>query len=336
MPCLPQLNLRERYRRIPTTDLYFLNPLNHLRRQNYGRLRLPPLRNLGQNLYAVGRTGVIVRYGAAQDVHRLEKHGVRRIVYIVDDDIAAGAADPSLPPPYRAKLAAFAEEGWPALKTAADVVIVPGTVLAAAYGAKAHIMPPAWHQPPASTDHFARPHRIEVVHLGTGSHSADLALVAPAFAEILEALPDVRLTLLCGAAAPDALKGHPRVRTLRPMAWWRYKLALPQMRFHLALYPLQDSAFNRARSANKLYEHAIVGAASLMSSNLALREAAGPHNTQIFVEGGPQNWHGRIEQDLADVDRLRRRSETIAAHIRAADPLGEAARLWSEILASET
>ncbi len=59
------------------------------------------------------------------------------------------------------------------------------------------------------------------------------------------------------------------------MPWWLYRRALARMRFHLAIYPLGDTPFNRARSASKLYEHALVGAASLMSPIPALRDAAG-------------------------------------------------------------
>ena len=326
----PQLNLRERLRRIPTTDLYFLNPLNHLR--NSAGIRLPPLRILAPNIYTVGSTGVIVRYGAESDLRRLEREGVRRIVYIIDDDIAAGADDPDLPARYRAKLAAFAEGAWPALSTAADIVIVPGAVLAAAYSEKARVVQPAWHVAPASAAHFDQPRHIEMAHLGTGSHAADFASLAPTLAEVLSAHPNVRLTLFSGDAVPAPLRGHPQVRARRPMAWWRYKQTLPRMRFHLALYPLRDTAFNRARSANKLYEHAIVGAASLMSSNPALNEAAGP-NADVFVKLG--DWRQRIEEDLSDIEGLRRRHEAIVTQIKTFDPLAGAARVWREILASE-
>jgi hypothetical protein len=290
---------------------------------------------LAANVYAVGRTGVIVRYGREQDVDRLKLAGVQKIVYIVDDDFAAGAEDARLPARYREKLAAFVRGPWAALRDAADIVIVPGTVLAETYRPKARIVAPAWHRPPAPSQHFARAGPIEMVHLGTGSHTADLAAFAPTIAEVLSAHPQARLTVFSGAHTPSPLKEHRQVQSRPPMSWWRYKRSLPRMRYHLALYPLADTPFNRARSANKLYEHALVGAASLMSPNPALREAAGPRLLDMFVEGGPQDWAGRLEADLSEPHAPRQRAEATRAHIGAANPLADSIRVWRDILVAE-
>jgi len=328
-------SVREYRDRLPTTDLYFLNPLRAWKRVEPDGRRIPPIRNLAPNIYAVGRTGVIVRYGREADIDRLRHAGIGRLVYIADDDFAAGAEDARLPARYREKLAAFAEGAWPSLRQAADIVIVPGSVLAAAYGGKARVIPPAWHRKPAPSDHFARIDRIEVVHLGTGSHLSDLAALADAIAEVLKAHPQARLTLFSPGRAPPPLEGHRQVRVRRPMSWWRYKLSLPRMRYHMALYPLTDTAFNRARSANKLYEHALVGAASLMSPNPALQAAAGPGLSHLFVDGSSEDWASRIAADLADPAALRRRADATRARICAADPLENSARAWGEILADE-
>jgi hypothetical protein len=325
---------REYLDRLPTTDLYFLNPLRALRRTTAGRRGLPPVQNLAPNVYAVGSTGVIVRYGREGDIDRLRHAGTKQLIYIADDDFAAGAKDEQLPGNYRKKLAAFAHGPWPKLRDAADIVIVPGSILAAAYGKKASIVSPAWHRPPASTEHF-RPGRIEIVHLGTGSHAADVAALAPTLADALSAYPHASLTLFSGERTPEPLRKHPQVRVRRPMAWWRYKLSLPRMRYHLALYPLADTAFNRARSANKLYEHALVGAASLLSPNAALREAAGQDLAHLFVEGGVREWASRLMADLADPEALRRRADATRGHIAADDPMARSTAAWRGMLAAE-
>lgn len=325
--------LYEYYQRIPTTDLYFRHPIEHLRG---GARALPPIRHIVRNAYTIGRTGVISRYATLSDLDRLRRQDIRQIVYIADDDFAAGAADPAMPESYRARLGAFVAECWPAISAAADIVLVSSPRLAATYGAKARLVPPLWHRPPADTEHFGRAGRFEIAHLGTGSHRADLAPFAQPLAELLAANPRARLTLFSGADLPPVLGNREQVRSRRPLPWWAFKRLLPRMRFHLALYPLREGPFNAARSANKLFEHALVGAASLMSPNAALRAAAGDGLGDVFVDGAGEAWRDRIAADIADPGACRDRAERTRSHITATDPAGEAARQWLAILAGET
>jgi hypothetical protein len=80
--------VREAVDRIPTTDLYFLNPITELKREGAD---IPTPRFLAQNVYLVGSTGVIVRYGSPRDIARLGRAGAKRIVYIADDDLLPAA-----------------------------------------------------------------------------------------------------------------------------------------------------------------------------------------------------------------------------------------------------
>lgn len=320
-------------RRTPTTDLYFRNPIQRLVADGAG---VPPMRALAPHLYLIGRRGIVSRYGSAADLDRLAKAGVQRIIYIADDDFEAGAADPLLPPRYRERLAAFIERDWPLLKSAADTVLVSSPILQPIYGPKSRLVHPAWSMPPADTAHFAAARHFELVHLGTASHGSDFAPLAPMLAEVLRANPQVRLTLFAGANIPEALSGLRQVRSLRPLPWWRYRLALRRMRFHLAIYPLRETRFNAARSANKLFEQAIVGAASLMTANPALKTVAGPVLPDIFVDGNAELWRERIEQHIRDLESAREQADKACRHILALDPLGAAARQWLDMLAGET
>ena len=209
-------------------------------------------------------------------------------------------------------------------------------MLAEIYGAKARIIPPAWDLPPASTEHFTAPKHIEIVHLGTGSHRGDLALIVAPLAGILDRHPEARLTLFTGVNAPEsAAKPSATCTSGTRCRGGATSARLPKMRFHLALYPLAPTAFNNARSANKLFEHALVGAASLMSPNPALRAAAGPEAAARFVDGGAEEWEARIEAHLAQPDAMQKQVEAARAHIRATDPLAYSALQWRDILAAE-
>jgi hypothetical protein len=321
--------LGDRFRRLPSTDLYVAHPLRRLRGEARGH-DLPPLHAIGGNAYLVGRTGILVRYGDARDLDALRRSGAARIVYVADDDFAAGAEDEGLPAAYRARLAAFVAGPWPDLVAAADTIIVSSPVLAASYGARTRVMRPAWHLPPPAAAHFDGSTTFEIAHLGSASHRADLETIAPALAAVLRDHSDARVTIVSPGTAPGPLDGHPQVRAIRPMRWWRYRQALPRMRFHLALTPMRPTAFNRARSANKLFEHALTGAASLLTPNPALRDAAGS-GLAVFVEH-PEDWPGRLAAALADRSALRRLVEATRTEIAAADPLGAAADIWHDIL----
>ena len=159
-------------------------------------------------------------------------------------------------------------------------------------------------------------------------------LVTP-LARILDAHPEARLTLFAGATVPGQLRSHRHLRLRQPLSWWRYKRALSKMRFHLAIYPLAPTAFNKARSANKLYEHMLVGAASLMTPNPALRAAAGPGLAATFVEDGAEEWETRIDGFLRAPETMRRQVENARSHLQATDPLAYAVLQWRDILKPE-
>ena len=248
---------------------------------------------------------------------------------MADDDFAAGGADPHLPPRYRQRLKAFAEGAWPKLKQAADIVIVPGAVLARTLRREGVDRAAGLASTARVAGAFLRDRRIDIAHLGTGSHvRISSRFPGPCrYSARASAKPGLR----CSPARP----GCARAETNKCVCAGRWHggatgLTLPRMRFHLALYPLRDTPFNRARSANKLFEHALVGAASLMSPNPALVEAAG-FSAEIFVEGDMAEWARRIETDLADRDALRRRAESNAR----ADQRQRPARSGSEYLAQD-
>jgi hypothetical protein len=319
-------NLLETLRRLPTTDLYLVNPLIGTPAQ---------IRILGRNIYGIGETAIVSRYASAEDVEQLRRLSPGRVVYIADDDFVAGMTDPNLPDNYRAKLASFASEIWPLLRQVADTSILPTEVLASAYGGDVRVVQPTWHREPPPIHHFDDAGDIRIAYLGTASHAADLGMIVPALLRVLARHPRARLTHFLGASIPAALTGHPQIVSRRPLPWWLYKRLLPRMRFHLALYPLQDTPFNRARSANKLLETAQVGAAALMSPNPALLGYAGPGLQALFVTGGLEQWEHRLDEALADVTALRNGAEEVRARVVAVHRAGEASAVWKKILADD-
>lgn len=98
------------------------------------------------------------------------------------------------------------------------------------------------------------------------------------------------------------------------------------------MYPLLDTPFNRGRSANKVIEHAVVGAAPVYSASWqeaqqAAERAAGklvPNNQEAWV----QALNGLI-QDPARMLQLAQSAQGYAGSLNRAEPQR---KLWRELL----
>lgn len=276
---------------LPTTDLYFVNACKDL---IGGWLRRGQVRRLGPNTFRSGDRLLLIRRDSPELIEQaLTWPG--QLIYLIDDDVDGAAQSPGLPPDYRDRLARFARGPFDRLLRRADVIVASSDILAARLRgdgrSRAEIvrLDPYWPLPLADQSHFDMiDARIEIAHLGTGSHAAGLGQAAPAILAMLDHCPTAHFTYIGKPAAHPTLEAHPRASCLAPMSWARYRRWLPRQRFHLALYPLAPTPFDRARSANKLIEHGIVGAVGLYQEDwgpaVLLGEGA------ILVPGDPAAW----------------------------------------------
>lgn len=341
--------------RLPSTDLYLRNACQESIQPRWqprwaGTKR--PIRQIGANAFACGEWMVLIRQDAAAVMQAaLDWRG--RLAYLVDDDIVGAADSAGLPDHYRQRLAAFASDWHRPLLRRADVLVVPSDALAARYAVDREIqatirrIEPCWSEPFADQSHFAglaRGKPLRIAHLGTGSHRGGLEELAPALAKLLAHDRSVELTYIAAPPAITGLAAQPRARQQPPRRWRAYRRWLPRQRFHLALYPLLPTPFDRARSANKLLEHAIVGAVGLYPENWPpARELAlgGPGASSPTTPGAllapvePGDWTDALETALS------RRTELAAIAAAASRALSgrhfraRQQRLWSEILGAD-
>jgi hypothetical protein len=280
--------IRERRSRIATTDLYFFNPLKVL------GFDLGSVWPIGRNVYQVGSIAVISRYASNEELDAFQRRGISQVVYIADDDFAAGAHDTHLPEEYRRKLHNFVNGTWRRICDMADTVLVPSPRLFPYYGDRSYFVHPMWDVAPANTDHFNCETPLRIAYLGSRSHQQDLAMITPTLLSLLNERRDLTLTTWLGNHVPSELLSTGRVTAVQPQRWHDYKRDIVRRRFHLALYPLQPSAFNAARSSNKIFEHAVTGAASLMSPFDAIMDLPLPGVASVIVSGGAEEWRARI------------------------------------------
>ena len=240
-----------------------------------------------------------------------------RLIYDLDDDLLG------LPPehPDAARLAPRAG-AVAAMLRLADLVTVSTPALAARIAplrADAVVVANAlderiWGDPPSSRPRRAPP--VRLLCMGTATHEADFALIAPALARLVGqfgariaievigvttqvALPEGVTRL----APPGSVASYPAfVHWLRAQPAWDIGLA-----------PLADSAFNACKSPIKLLDYAALGLAAVASDTPAYRDA--------LAAGGGLGVANTEAAWCDALSRLIRQPEARASH-------AEAGRAW--------
>lgn len=333
--------------RLPSSDLYFANACAPLIARWWdlpGMAANKPLQRLSANSFATQGPAsdswlVLVR----RDSHAAMTRALRwpgRLAYVVDDDIAGAADSPSLPASYRARLDTFDWDWHSPLLARADVVLTASDVLAqrltrrmAPHGPQILRIDPVWHADPAPLDHFAgldggAPFKI--AHLGTGSHRGALARLAPAMADILRSHPHVSFTYVAPRGEHDPLAGLPRAHRVAPRPWPAWRCWLAEQRFHLALYPLLDEPFDRARSNAKLWEHAQVGAVGLYPADWAPAAALG--GGALRAAPHPDAWHAAITHAIATGSALEQSAQVASSRLSRCKVCAMQQSLWTDLL----
>lgn len=256
----------------PTVDLYFLDACAAL--VGDGR----PIRRLAPTVFASDRTRLVMRHDTGTPRARRDEE----LVYFLDDAVFEGVRDTTLPFSYRAKLWTVECAAAQRLLPRADVLVVSTEKVAESLprgllrpGMRVVQLDPWWREPLPALSHFDDRSTTEIAFLGAGTHVAAARFVAETFRLVCAAHPDVRLTVSGNHARMMARMVPPEhLRVLKPVGWQEYRAQLATLRVHIALYPLPDTPFARARSINKLIEHAMVAAAPLYARGWPSGDAA--------------------------------------------------------------
>ncbi len=314
----------------PTVDLYFLNAFG----DRVGQDR--PVRRLAPTVFATQDAVLAIRHDLGARFGRAER---RRLIYVLDDAIFAGLHDTSLPLSYRMKLAMVDCRAARRLLPRADAVVVsrPEVVEALprgliAPGAEIVLVDPYWSEALPDLAHFHPDGPIDAAFTGARTHASDLKFVARAAAEFLDAEPRARLHLAANHSPPAILRRHLRCRPFAETRWTEYRCALGAMRRWIALYPLGDGPFARARSANKLTEHALMGAAGLYAEGWAPGRAAAAAGAGLALPRDPRAWREAMAALAAAPDVARAMAEAGAALARARNVAAPQQTLWARLL----
>ena len=310
----------------PTADLYFMNACSDMLRS--GVTRLAP------TVFVSPCARLIMRH----DLGIVRQWDGGRIVFFLDDAIEAGISDASLSFHYRLKLRLVERAAVRRYRKSVGAIVVSCSELARQIGwdVEPDIVNPYWSEPIAGQEHFDplidRRGWVDIAYLGGASHRGDLDFLWPVIGSMLAAYPAARFHLPeCHQIRSD-LSRHPRVLRIPGRGWRAYRAGLAQRRFHLALYPLIDTPFNRGRSLNKLIEHGVVGAAAVYSRSWSEAWRVRDTGAGLLLANDRSEWRAALEHLLASPEQMHRLATKVGALARALNKPAPQRRLWARLL----
>lgn len=308
---------------IPTVDYYFLGAMSDLVRTGNGEASARPIVRLGPHTFAHGRRLVIVRYLTADELSNVRCRPWERVYYVIDDMLPVAGAAAELPADYRARLARFATGALLDILALEPTVVAPRDEILDLFPRHAtERLDPMALFLARDGDHYkpkicaANPFRI--AFLGTRSHAAGMAFLAPVLDAVAAARRDIRVVLFFGRHLPKPLRGRAQIDNRRPLPWRRYKAVLQHERFHVVLAPLPDTPFNRGRSLTKFFDVAAVGATGVFSARAPFTDAVTDGVHGLLLPDDPVAWREsilRLASDLGVAHRLSEGARGRARHI---------------------
>jgi hypothetical protein len=271
-------------------------------------------RRLGPHTYRLGRVIVVVRTLDADEAERVRDVLTREnceLVYIIDDDLHAMVDDGALPKAYRRRLAAFVQTHEDFVVNAARTIVVASRHLEALFrrrGKDVVFLDPYWSESaaPVHAHDGAAPDitsPVTIAWLATRSHLADLKSVQRQLRGFLREHAAARLIVYIDKRVPVWLRALPGVEYRATLDWTRYRKALRDQRFDLAIHPVCPTPVNTARSMSKFFEHTLVDAAPLFSACVPFAQRVEDDvDCRLVAEG---DWQAALGALVAEPDKAR-------------------------------
>ena len=277
-----------------------------------------------------------VTLGEAEDlVARVRRQG-SCLVYSLDDNLLDLEG---LPQETRAVVRLFCRE--------ADGVVVATPALAERVGGLSRCV----RLVPNAVDerlHFSgeedppqqREGRLVVGYMGTFTHDRDLMMVLQPLREILRQWPGPVELQIVGALADRklmlAFEGLPATLIQVPGQDVAYPRFVPWMhrnlRWDVAVAPLEDTAFNRYKSDIKYLDYAALGCPGIYSSVPSYTGTVEHLRTGLLVDEAPASWAAALAALLGDPGLRRRLAAAAAAEVRSRRSLAACGGSWSDAI----
>jgi len=169
---------------------------------------------------------------------------------------------------------------------------------------------------------------------GTKTHCEDQRVIVSAVREILARHPD-RVSFHFWGSVPPELESVRGV-TVDPDYMYDYPTytrKLCAMGIDLALVPLVDNAFNRAKSSIKWLEFSAAGVPGIYSRLSPYSSVVRDGEDGFLAGSDPNEWIRLMETLIADAGRRRRVASAAWKRVREAHTMGHVAELWESAIA---
>jgi glycosyltransferase involved in cell wall biosynthesis len=152
-----------------------------------------------------------------------------------------------------------------------------------------------------------KPEKIIIGYMGTQTHDDDLLMILPVLQTVCARHPEVEIQLIgvTGDTETHARLQDMPVRFIQPaqgeeiypnfMLWYTSWVS-----WDIAIAPLQDTDFNRAKSDIKFLDYAVIGAAGIYSDVMAYRDSVIHQKNGWLTSNHPAAWEEALETLLAD------------------------------------
>ena len=243
------------------------------------------------------------------------------IIYMTDDDI--GEIDPSTPlGMHYANM--NASRNIHDLVSLSDKVMVFSQALMEKFAASTNDVFIA--NAVSGIEHFDRqlkvnrpPHQrkeIRIGYSGSPTHLRDVSLIGEVLMDILAKYPDVVVEAVWQEI--PTLRGNPRYRHFGQIGNLSQFAEFQHSRdWDIALGPLEDTVFNRAKSDNKYRTYGAAGIAGVYSKVAPFERSVQNGRTGFLVENSPGQWREALEKLINDSEFRRQMGQAARGDVRA-------------------
>lgn len=180
-------------------------------------------------------------------------------------------------------------------------------------------------------------HKV-IGYMGTYTHHKDIMMIAQALREVLRKNPNnLRLEFVGGVheTTLDVFADLP-VRRLDIKGNGEYPVFVPWMneniRWDLAIAPLEDNSFTRCKSDIKFLDYSALGIAGVYSRVAAYEHTVRHLETGYLADNNTEDWVEGLERVLADDSLRRRLAEQAREYVLSSRTLKHCAQNWHDAI----